>query len=365
MALSPGVMNMIGGNPAAMAMAGRMMGNRQPAAPQQQKPGGFLGQDAMTWLAISGALAQGAQGGGWGAAVPGILGAFDMQKQRGEEEARSDAQRRALEAMQMGDMNGATSILASARGLEGDAMNLAIDKSNRDHAEKREQYWWEKEGKRADDTYARGRKDALADLDTQRGWDLADQDAAYKRQKGLIDHEYGKRGEIARIEADAKGGPDFGDENSLRNQYLGQAKTFQDVARAARGVRALSQEMNPAEQMALIFSTMKMLDPGSTVREGEYATAQNTTGALGQLWNMYNKAKDGKFLDQTQIANFRAMVDDQYGAAEEAYVQTLEHYQALADRYSMPAGMIQDFRLPPRDAGRGAPPPQARIRSSR
>ena len=30
-----------------------------------------------------------------------------------------------------------------------------------------------------------------------------------------------------------------------------------------------------AGDMALIFSYMKMLDPNSTVREGEYATAQD------------------------------------------------------------------------------------------
>lgn len=141
--------------------------------------------------------------------------------------------------------------------------------------------------------------------------------------------------------------PEFGDENSLRSQYLGQAKTFQDLARAASSVRSLSPNMNPAEQMALIFQTMKMLDPSSTVREGEYANAQNTTGVFGQVWNVYNKAKDGKFLDEKQITDFRGMIDSLYASAEGSYAKTYDFYRGMAPRYNMDPSIIQDFRLPP------------------
>lgn len=152
--------------------------------------------------------------------------------------------------------------------------------------------------------------------------------------------------------------PEFGDENSFRSQYLGQAKSFQDTARAAASVRSLSPTMNPAEQMALVFQTMKMLDPGSTVREGEYANAQNTTGAMGQLWNFYNKAKDGQFLNEDQIRDFRAMIDGLYNAAEGEYSKTYDFYRGMAPRYGMDPSIIQDFRLaptqPPSSVGSGA-----------
>lgn len=151
--------------------------------------------------------------------------------------------------------------------------------------------------------------------------------------------------------------PDFGDENSFRSQYLGQAKTFQDIARATSGVRSLSTEMNPAEQMGLIFQTMKMLDPGSTVREGEYATAQNTTGLMGQFWNYYNKAQSGQFLNDTQIRDFRKMVDDLYASSEDTYAKTYDFYRGMAPRYNMDPSIIQDFRLPkdPLKSGATAP----------
>ena len=53
---------------------------------------------------------------------------------------------------------------------------------------------------------------------------------------------------------------------------------------------------SPASDMALIFGFMKLLDPTSTVREGEYATVQNATGIPGRVTNAYNNAIDGLIL---------------------------------------------------------------------
>ena len=89
-----------------------------------------------------------------------------------------------------------------------------------------------------------------------------------------------------------------------------------------------------------------MLDPGSTVREGEYATAQNTTGFAGQAWNYYNKMQNGEFLNPTQIQEFRNMIAGLEKEAEASYVQTLDQYRGLASRYRMDPSIIQDFRGP-------------------
>lgn len=163
----------------------------------------------------------------------------------------------------------------------------------------------------------------------------------------------------AAAKAAESGIPDFGDENGLRTQYLGQAKTYQDVKQATDRVKALSPDLNPPEQMALIFSVMKMLDPSSTVRETEYANAQNTTGAMGSMWNYYNKMKDGEFLNDAQVKQFRDLVNNQYQAAEASYGQTLDQYRGLAQRYRMDPAIIQDMRPP------GAGPTRAEAEAAR
>ena len=49
---------------------------------------------------------------------------------------------------------------------------------------------------------------------------------------------------------------------------------------------------------------MKMLDPNSVVREGEYATAQNSGSIPQRVVNAYNNAIRGTKLDASQRANF-------------------------------------------------------------
>ena len=49
---------------------------------------------------------------------------------------------------------------------------------------------------------------------------------------------------------------------------------------------------------------MKMLDPTSVVREGEFATAQNATGVPERIRNSFNKAMSGERLGQKQRTKF-------------------------------------------------------------
>lgn len=183
MAFSPAMMAGMGPNITGLAMAGKMLGNRQPAT--KPKADGFMGLDPMTWLQISGALAKGAAGEGWGGAAEGIVGALDARKSREEDDGRSDAQRRALLAMQMGDTAGAAQILASAKGLEADALNYQTGLEDRAYREKYD-----------DKIYGRTRADQEADDRRQfarEGWghirdrteQLADQKTAMKHDLKL------------------------------------------------------------------------------------------------------------------------------------------------------------------------------------
>jgi hypothetical protein len=67
-----------------------------------------------------------------------------------------------------------------------------------------------------------------------------------------------------------------------------------------------------AGDMGVIFGYMKMQDPLSSVREGEYATAQNAAGIPERLRVAYNKAIDGQILDPKQRADFVARAKELY-----------------------------------------------------
>ena len=119
--------------------------------------------------------------------------------------------------------------------------------------------------------------------------------------------------------------------SSLRQEFNKDAGTkyFADMTNSFnRMVKSVGTDA--ASDMALIFNYMKMLDPGSTVREGEYATARNTTGAAGQVANLYNYLKDGNQLNAQQREAFFNKGKSIYEGALSDYNQLRTQYEDLA-----------------------------------
>jgi len=114
-----------------------------------------------------------------------------------------------------------------------------------------------------------------------------------------------------------EGGSNFSQENTLRSQYLTQTQPYTGIAQAYNKISAAAKDPSAAGDLSLIFGYMKILDPASVVREGEFATAQNAAGIPTQVSNMYNKVISGERLSETQRADFinqaRNLVKSQKG----------------------------------------------------
>jgi hypothetical protein len=114
-----------------------------------------------------------------------------------------------------------------------------------------------------------------------------------------------------------EGGGNFSQENTLRSQYLTQTQSYTGIAQAFNKISAAAKDPSAAGDLSLIFGYMKILDPASVVREGEFATAQNAAGIPTQVSNMYNKVISGERLSETQRADFinqaRNLVKSQKG----------------------------------------------------
>ena len=96
-------------------------------------------------------------------------------------------------------------------------------------------------------------------------------------------------------------------------------------------------QYKPSDDIALIFSFMKTLDPGSTVREGEFATAANAGGIPDRIVATYNKALKGEFLaDDDQRNNF-------INTAKKSYFGLTTEAKSVADRYR---SMAKDRGIP-------------------
>lgn len=115
------------------------------------------------------------------------------------------------------------------------------------------------------------------------------------------------------------------------NQVVKDFATSRESTRAIQGLaqriteaRAKGSDDAPAH-IGLVFSYMKILDPSSTVREGEYATAKNAAGVPEQVRNQFNKLRSGGFLSEEQVNHF-------VGDSQRLYLERARGYNEFASR---------------------------------
>jgi len=80
---------------------------------------------------------------------------------------------------------------------------------------------------------------------------------------------------------------------------------------------------------------MKMLDPGSVVRESEFATAQNAAGVPDRIINLYNKALTGNGLNETQRKNIRNQADSLFKKTAEDERRVRDGISRIATNYGL------------------------------
>jgi hypothetical protein len=136
-------------------------------------------------------------------------------------------------------------------------------------------------------------------------------------------------------------------EESLRREYATLAKPYFEVRDAYSRVEQSAANPSAAGDLALIFNYMKMLDPGSVVREGEFATAQSAAGIPDRVWNLYNRMLSGERLNPQQREDFIGQARGLFQRQEQQYQGIQEQYRGIAERTGVDTrNTILDFGRP-------------------
>jgi hypothetical protein len=122
-------------------------------------------------------------------------------------------------------------------------------------------------------------------------------------------------------------------EGKFRKEYNDNTKVYQDV-KASYG-RVISADDNAVGDLSLIFGYMKMLDPGSVVREGEFATAQNAAGVPERVLNVYNRVASGERLSPSQRAAFKNQAERLFNSAGEQEAAVRSGLERIAKGYGL------------------------------
>lgn len=147
-------------------------------------------------------------------------------------------------------------------------------------------------------------------------------DALNARQKADLEAKAAQRASdqefklgLANIAAAARGGNDqrkkdkdyFANADALQRQYDNdpEVKKTKEVQSAAHVLNTLGSSTPSAQaDQALIFNWMKLQDPGSVVRETEYASAEATRGLMDKAGAYFQKLNNGQLLTPEQRKKF-------------------------------------------------------------
>jgi hypothetical protein len=110
-------------------------------------------------------------------------------------------------------------------------------------------------------------------------------------------------------------------------------KDFNDMKSAFSQVVSSLSEGTPIGDVAGATKIMKLLDPGSVVRESELGIAMAAAGRLDRLQNYFNNLMTGEKLTPTQREDFKSLANELYAAAGQAYNQKRSEYEQFGNAY--------------------------------
>ena len=119
-------------------------------------------------------------------------------------------------------------------------------------------------------------------------------------------------------------------EAPLRTSFLNQAAPHIQISQAYRKIESAPD--TAAGDMSKIFGFMKILDPGSTVREGEYASAENARGVPDTVRAQYNKVQSGQRLTPNQRKEFTQAAGDLVKSQEQQFTEIAKYYTEISGR---------------------------------
>jgi hypothetical protein len=139
-----------------------------------------------------------------------------------------------------------------------------------------------------------------------------------------------------RLTVDMTGGQEgFANEMKLSGAFKQEPiyKDFSDMKSAYGQVVSSLAQGTPIGDVAGATKVMKLLDPGSVVRESELGIAMAAAGRMDRLQNYFNNLMTGQKLTPTQRDDFQKLSNELYSAAGQAYNNKRGEYMQFGNAY--------------------------------
>jgi hypothetical protein len=110
-------------------------------------------------------------------------------------------------------------------------------------------------------------------------------------------------------------------------------KDFSDMKSSYGQVISSLSQGTPIGDVAGATKVMKLLDPGSVVRESELGIAMAAAGRMDRLNNYFSNMMTGQKLTPQQRDDFKALSNELYAAAGDAYNKKRKEYEEFGTAY--------------------------------
>jgi len=128
------------------------------------------------------------------------------------------------------------------------------------------------------------------------------------------------------------------------NDYKAAMTTHQELKGHYMNLAtSLTDPENPYADVASVFGFMKMLDPRSVVREGEFQTLQNTGSVPDNIFNIFKKASTGEILNSGQQKQLLDYVNKTYDNNKMAADEILNANLSLFEEMQFDPAHLQRF----------------------
>lgn len=131
-------------------------------------------------------------------------------------------------------------------------------------------------------------------------------------------------------------------EMKMADDYRAQSKEFGQAMSAHKQLAATLSEAtsSPAATLAAATKFMKILDPGSVVRESELGMALAASGVLDRAMNYVSTLQSGQKLTPTQAKDFKSISDKMFVAAQQVQQAIDADYKGKAKAYGLRPEMV-------------------------
>jgi hypothetical protein len=151
-------------------------------------------------------------------------------------------------------------------------------------------------------------------------------------------------------------------EEDLRERYEKNSKDFKQINQAYTGIKATGgADASPVNRVAKVFAFVKMIDPGSVVRDGDFEALRNTRGfAMSPDWfkQEVDRVATGAPIKDDTVKQINAAATDIYKAARERDTTTRDTIKRIAKDYNLDESQLfisRQEQTPEEEAAARAP----------